>query len=123
LILDEHYSPAIARALRFSGHDVIAVAERRELRGRTDAEVLEAATGDQRAIVTENVRDFRPLVANALHHGAPVAGLVCVSPREFPRSREGSRRMVEALIAMLGRFPGDHDLLAAGGEVWLRPIP
>ncbi len=36
LLLDEMWSPAIAAALRERGHDVVAVAERSDLRGKPD---------------------------------------------------------------------------------------
>ena len=41
LLLDEMWPPAIAVALRERGHDVVAVAERRELRGRADEAIFE----------------------------------------------------------------------------------
>ena len=40
LLLDEMFSPAIAAALRDLGQDVIAVAERGELRAMSDDDVL-----------------------------------------------------------------------------------
>jgi hypothetical protein len=36
LLLDEMFSPAIAAELRELGHDVIAVADRADLRARSD---------------------------------------------------------------------------------------
>jgi hypothetical protein len=80
LLLDQHYSPEIADQLRRRGHDVIAVSERPELRGLADEAHLATAPGQRRAIVTENVGDFRPLLANAARAGTANYGLVCVSP-------------------------------------------
>jgi uncharacterized protein with PIN domain len=40
LLLDEHYSPAIARQLRILGHDVVAVAERADLVSLSDDGLL-----------------------------------------------------------------------------------
>ena len=67
LLLDEMLPPTIAKRLRDEhGHDVVAVAERDELRGLQDADILLIAQEEERTIVTENVRDFsadRPRVA------------------------------------------------------------
>jgi hypothetical protein len=65
LLLDEMFSPAIAAALRDLGHDVIAVAERGELRAMTDEEVFAWATAQGRWLLTENVKDFRPILVRA----------------------------------------------------------
>ncbi|MDR1189529.1 MAG: DUF5615 family PIN-like protein [Bifidobacteriaceae bacterium] len=61
LLLDEHYAPLIARSLREQGHDCLAVAELPELTGRSDSALFVWAASAGRRIVTENVRDFRPL--------------------------------------------------------------
>jgi hypothetical protein len=62
LLLDEMYAPAVAVELRARGHDVLSVHEADPvLVGASDAEVLFAAVSAERALVTENVRDFRPL--------------------------------------------------------------
>ena len=42
LLLDEMFSPAIAAELRVLGHDVIAVADRPDLRSKSDEEIAEA---------------------------------------------------------------------------------
>src|ERR1700736_3797034 len=93
LLLDEHLSPEIARQLRARGHDVIAVGEGRELRGRSDRVQFASLPDQQRAIVTRALGDFRPLLAEALRSGQTTYGLVCV-PRRFPLSREGIGRLV-----------------------------
>ena len=63
LLLDEMWPPAIAEALRERGHDVEAVAERRDLRGKPDEAIFEEALARGCAIVTENVVDYRPLAS------------------------------------------------------------
>ena len=59
LVLDEMFSPAIAAALRDLGQDVIAVAERGELRAMSDDDVFAWAISQRRWLLTENVKDFR----------------------------------------------------------------
>jgi len=120
LLLDEHYSPEIARRLRDLGHDVVAVTERPGLRGRADRVHLAGMSTERRAIVTEDVGDFRPLLAEAMRRGDPTWGLVLVSPRRFPRAGSEVGRLVAALDALLRERPEDDAALAAGGEIWLR---
>ena len=45
MLLDEHYSPEIARRLRAMGHDVVSVKERKDLIGLPDAEILRHVKG------------------------------------------------------------------------------
>lgn len=119
LLLDEHYSPEIARQLRARGHDVAAVTERPGLSGRADRVHFAAMASERRAIVTEDVGDFRPLLAQALRAGEPTFGLVCVSPRRFPRRAADLGHVVTALDALLRACPEDDAAVAAGGEIWL----
>lgn len=118
LCLDEHFSPEIAVLTRSRGHDIIAVAERPDLRGRSDRAVLAAMLEEQRAIVTRDVGDFRPLIAETVRQGLPTFGLVCVS-RRFAPSRAGVGRLIEALDALMSALPATNALNALGGEVWL----
>ncbi|MGH2946627.1 MAG: DUF5615 family PIN-like protein [Solirubrobacteraceae bacterium] len=118
LLLDEHYAPEIAEQLRRRGHDVIAVSERPDPRGLADEVHLATSPEQRRAIVTENVGDFRPLLANAVRAGNANYGLVCVSARRFPRAKNTIGRMVEALDALLRAHPGDDGM--RDREVWLR---
>ena len=68
-LLDEQLSPQIAVLLREAGYDVVAVAERVDLVGSIDSTILEVATGEGRAVVTNNIKDFRPLAAERLAQG------------------------------------------------------
>lgn len=61
LLLDEMVTAVIAEQLRDAGHDVIAIVERRELSGLSDADVLTCAMVEGRVVVTLNIRDFVPL--------------------------------------------------------------
>ena len=117
LLLDEMLSPAIARELQSRGHDVESVSGRSDWQALSDAEVMEIARRERRAIVTNNLRDFRPL-----HHEAIVPGgsghfgMVFV-PGGYRRTKADIGRIVTALERKLDEFPGDEDL--AGGETWL----
>ena len=122
LLLDEHFSPEIARQLRQLGHDVIAVSERPELRGRPDRVHFASLPDQQRAIVTRDLGDFRPLLAEALRRGTPTYGIVCVSHR-FPLTRSDIGRLVGALAALLDANPDPNDIIRQGGEVWLEDPP
>jgi predicted nuclease of predicted toxin-antitoxin system len=61
LLLDEMLSPAIARDLRAHGHDAEPVAGHPDREALSDPEVLALARAEHRALVTNNLRDFRPL--------------------------------------------------------------
>jgi len=91
LLLDEHFSPRIARALRHRGYDVAAVSERRDLAGASDPIVLAAATSERCAIVTEDFKDLRPLATDAMTRRSRLPGLICVSRRRLPRGRRNSQ--------------------------------
>lgn len=102
LLLDEMWPPEIAVQLRLRGHDVIAVAERQDLRGQPDAAIFAEAQAQGRAIVTENVADYRPLAAYELQVGRSHAGLVFTTNRAFPRHDERTPgRLVAALDDLL----------------------
>ena len=117
LLLDEMLSPAIARALRARGHDVVAVKERPEWVALSDHDLLAVARSEQRAIVTANLRDFRPLYAELVAPGGlGHAGLVLV-PVSYRMAKAWTGRLVTALEAKLQGLPGEQDL--ANGEAWL----
>jgi predicted nuclease of predicted toxin-antitoxin system len=63
LLLDEHYTFTIAEELRRRAVDAVAIQmERPELEGQDDALILRTATAERRVVVTNNVRDYAPLV-------------------------------------------------------------
>lgn len=112
LLLDEQYSDVIAVALRGRGHDVVSVVADAGLRGVSDAELFHWAASAGRRIVTENIKDFRPLLVAALASGAPIAPLLLVPPRRFPRS-------VDAIIAALGAWLENTEPHVRPVEDWL----
>jgi hypothetical protein len=115
LALDEMFWPTIAHALRERRHDVIAVAERADLRSLTDDEVFAWAAADGRWLLTENVKDFRPIMSRAAQVSGAVAGLLFTSSRTFPRSRHNPGPLIEAIHAWLVKGPPAAPL----SEDWL----
>ncbi len=101
LVLDEHFSFRIAEQLRKKGCDVVAVAERAELREMSDKDLLRWAHANERAVVTENVQDFLPIHGEFLNHGEPHSGIVLTSPHRFPRSTSRIGALVKALAKLL----------------------
>jgi Domain of unknown function (DUF5615) len=117
LLLDEMFSPQIAAALRDLGHDVVAVAERGELRAMTDQDVFAWATAQGRWLLTENVKDIRPILLRALQADAATTGILYTSSRAFPRSRKNPGPLIQALHAWLKVGPPTAPLT----EDWLSP--
>ena len=109
LLLDEHFSPLLAVALRERGYDVTAVWEDPELRGLPDAALFAHAVGTGQRIVTENVRDFLPLAASARSDETPAAALLLVSPNRFSRESRSIGALVVALAAWLDASDGRPD--------------
>ncbi len=121
LLLDEHYSPAIAEQLQKRGYDVLPVAERirvehAHLRQRSDEELLIWARDEGRVLVTENVRDFMPLHQAFLARGDVHAGLLFTSPRRFPRRTDAMGSLITALRAFLDSHLTDAII---GDTEWL----
>lgn len=97
LLLDEMFSPALAASLRGEGFDVVAVAGHPLLAAAPDREVAAWAVGEQRRVVTENVRDFLPLLATE-----PSLRLLLTSSRRYARSRSNPGPLLQALRGWLG---------------------
>ena len=117
LLLDEMLSPAIAQELRSRGHDVLAVGGDRDREGMSDPEVMAWARTEHRAIVTNNLRDFRPLHHEAITPGGPGHYGMVFMPGSYRRTKDDTGRIIAALQTMLAQYPGEKDL--ANGETWL----
>jgi Domain of unknown function (DUF5615) len=107
LLLDEHYSPEIATQLRKHGHDVVSVAERPDLVGLGDDELLARMASERRAIVTENAIDFVPLARQATTVGEQHYGVVLTSPRSMPRRKGTIGLFVQVIDAFLTNHSAD----------------
>jgi Domain of unknown function (DUF5615) len=117
LLLDEMLSPAIARELRARGHDVAAVAGSPEHEALSDADVLALAWAQHRAVVTNNLRDFRPLHHEAITPGGTGHYGMIFIPGSYRRTKADTGKIIAQLEAILTQHPGDDDL--ANGEAWL----
>jgi predicted nuclease of predicted toxin-antitoxin system len=99
VLIDEMFPASLARHLRDRGHDALSVQDAElNLTGAPDAEVFAVAVTSDRALVTENVPDFRRLETTALAAGEPTPILIFTTNRQFPR---GNPRTLGRLIAAL----------------------
>jgi len=116
LLLDEHYADEIAVALRASDHDAVTVSER-GLKGADDETLLGLAAREDRAILTNNVRDFLALVTRWAAAGEDHCGLLLTSDASMPRSKAN----IGAFVEHLGRLmDGNPDARALENQVrWL----
>ena len=118
LLLDEMFAPELAAELRRRGHRVTAVAETLALRAMNDPALFEWAAGNSEWLLTENVKDFRPLLVAAQADDHPFVNLLLTSSRSFPRSRRNPHPLTEALTAWLerpiARSPSAEEWLARG---------
>jgi predicted nuclease of predicted toxin-antitoxin system len=93
-LADESCAGPVIRALRETGHDVVAIAE--VAKGATDEQVLERAVNEKRVLITED-RDFGELV---YARGRPSAGVILV--RFHSRARRAKPATVVEAVAKLG---------------------
>jgi predicted nuclease of predicted toxin-antitoxin system len=117
-ILDEQLSPQIAALLRQAGYDVDAAAGREDLAGRSDRIVFEVACSEGRAVVTNNIKDFRPLAAEWLAQGRVHAGLILL-----PSTRTRTRHAIDAVAGAIENVLHDHPDGLSGSERWIGPLP
>jgi hypothetical protein len=100
-LLDVHHSRIAAERLRAGGYDALAAADFPEQAALPDEGLLRQASADNRAVVTENARDFDRIVRSWAAKGEHHAGVIFTSPRRFHR---GSTSYPEDLIVALARF-------------------
>jgi predicted nuclease of predicted toxin-antitoxin system len=117
LLLDEMLSPAIARELRDRGHDAQAIGDDPARKALSDPEVLALAQAEHRAVVTNNLRDFRPLHNEAITPGGPGHYGMIFIPGTYRLTRNDTGKITTALEQLLTQHPGETDL--ADGEAWL----
>lgn len=111
LLLDEHFNYTIAEELRRRGVDAVATQqERPELEGQDDIQLLRTATAERRVVVTNNVRDYAPLVEEFGLRGESHFGVIFTDDATFPRTHAGIGLIVRALAAFVAAA-ADDDLL------------
>ena len=102
LLLDVHHSRLAAVRLRAEGHDVLAAADRANLASLSDEDLLRFASREERAVVTENARDFDPIVRRWATIGEHHAGVVFTSPRRYHRGSAGyPANLIASLIVVI----------------------
>ena len=109
LLIDEHYANEIAAQLRAAGYDAVTVSERR-ITGIDDEPLLALASSEDRALLTNNARDFIPLVARWAAAGQSHGGVLLTSDASLPRGRNSIGLHVECLRALMEVNPGDRAL-------------
>lgn len=116
LLLDEMHAPSIAEALIDGAFDVVAVAAQPALRAIADDDLLEYATAEGRAVVTENVGDFTSLATQWVAEGRAHAGLIFTNPSRFNRA---GLAYPGNLITALEVFLADPPVAGASWIWWL----
>jgi predicted nuclease of predicted toxin-antitoxin system len=110
-LLDEHYPGWLADDLSADGVDVVALtAHRPELRGADDGRVLQAAVGEGRVVVTEDVSTFSAAAALVPAH----LGIIYCHHARFPRTRPGLEKLRKALSVLAADPPpglGEHPIV------------
>jgi uncharacterized protein DUF5615 len=117
-ILDEQLSPQIAALLRKAGYDVDAVADREDLARRSDRIIFEVAGSEGRAVITNNIKDFRPLAAEWLAQGRVHAGLILL-----PSTRTRTRGSIAGIADAIENILRDHPDGLNASERWIGPLP
>jgi hypothetical protein len=98
--------PAIAEQLRMRGHDVVAVAERADLRSLPDREVFAFAQTEHRVVVTRDDADYLEIDREQRAAGQSHAGLVLVSSRFASAAVGPLVKALDMLTPAVGRRPG-----------------
>ena len=98
---------------------VVSIKEYPELIGRSDRVHFASMPGQRQAIVTQDLDDFRALLAEAIRAAAKTYCLVGVLARVL-LSRKAVGQVVEMLEPLLRQHPGHEDLIAWRSELWLQ---
>jgi len=121
LCLDEHYAKRIAELLRERerGREVGFVKERPDLVSLSDGALWEQMQQEHRALLTENVADFMPLVTRTSETGESHWGIIFSNSRSMPRGSATIGVFVESIDRMMLEFAGEDEF--RDRVEWLHP--
>lgn len=106
LLLDVQLSHLIAEELTKRGYDCDAVTLRDDIPNTTpDDELLALAHGEQRVIVTNNVKDFRKFAAQRIASNAGHSGLILIAS-SVPRTRAAVQHLADGIEEQVQQYPG-----------------
>ena len=115
VLLDAHLPHHVIGLLTDRGRDAASVSARDDLQDNApDAEIKDTAHAEGRAVVTANVKDFRPIAAARLAAGQGHAGLILVSPNRR-RNKAASKDLADAIEAVMTANPDG----LADSERWI----
>jgi predicted nuclease of predicted toxin-antitoxin system len=108
LLADEHIDVRVCHQLRRLGHDVLhlhSLKSNPRDKGPDDAHVLHIACQEDRAVLTDNVKDFKALHESGTHH----LGIIACSydsdwKRKARRINERVRDVLREQGALIGQF-------------------
>lgn len=107
VLLDEMYPPALAEALCAAGIEASTAAEL-GLAGRSDADLLEAASAGGFVLLSENVSDFARLAAEHVTAGHHHPGVLIALSTRFSRRPGGIHHIAAAVRAVADEHLGDR---------------
>jgi hypothetical protein len=99
LLLDEMYPPVLAQTPRAAGIESATVSEL-GLGGRSDPDVLAAATADGYVLLTENVADFARIASELLTAGRHHPGVLIGLSTRFSRRPGGINTLAAPVLAV-----------------------
>lgn len=118
LVFDVQLSYLIAEELVGRGHDADAITTRGDIpNDLPDFQVLAIAHGEKRAVVTNNIKDFRPLAAQRIAAGSGHSGLILVAS-SVRRTKASVTRLADRLEELIVANPGG----LADGERWIGSV-
>jgi hypothetical protein len=104
-LLDAQLSHRIAALLAERGCDAHAITSRGDIPDNLpDAQVLALAHAERRAVVTNNIKDFRPLAAQRIASGEHHSGLILV-PSSIPRTKATISPLADAIEGIMRSHP------------------